>query len=205
VLKERESAVSGRANEQKGAANPPAEQQTKQQSESATPDLNGAVAAYHQKVAVYDFAGALAAVASVQVSDPKLKSQHEAFVQKARWLAEWKEQLITAINERGFTVNITDKTNVAYAGIASANETRLTMKLPYGQIQIEWTKLTPQTLLALATAMIPPRAHDAADRQWRCAVFAAETEQPVDAQRLGRAAASAQPGYRASLPLLSQH
>jgi predicted RNA-binding Zn-ribbon protein involved in translation (DUF1610 family) len=201
-LEEQESALAHKPTGQQPAAPPAQQPAAKQQLGPETPALNAALAAYRQKVAAYDFAGALAAVESTQVNDPGSKSQREAFVQKARWLAEWKEQLIAAINERGFTVNVTDKAAVAYVGIASANQARLTMKLPYGQIQLEWPKLTPQTLLAVATALIPPRAPDAADRQWRCAVFAAETGQPIDAQRLGTAAASAKPEYRNALPLL---
>jgi serine/threonine protein kinase len=202
ALKEQESAVSRKLNDQQQAANASREQQRKQQLESETPILNAATAAYRQKLATYDFDGALAAAESAQVTEPGLKSQRDALVQKARWLVQWKEQCITAINQRGFSGNIRDKMNVTYVGIAKASPNRISMKLPYGQAEIEWTKLTPQTLLAVSTALIAPHAADAADRQWRSAIFAAETGQSAEAQKLGDTAASTKPEYRESLRLL---
>lgn len=92
--------------------------------------------------------------------------------------------------------------NVSYAGIAHADASRLAMKLRYGAAAIDWTKLTPQTLPAVLT-VAPPNAPDAADRQWRCAVFAAETGQSAKAQKLGEAAAAAKPAYRERVPALS--
>jgi len=67
------------------------------------------------------------------------------------------------------------------------------MKLPYGTAWITWEKLSPQTLLMLSRSFIAPVARDAADRQWRCAVFASETGQTEAARDLVDAAAKAKP------------
>lgn len=202
ALKEQESALARQLNDQQQASNVAREQQRKQQLENETPVLDAAIGAYRQKLSGYDFAGALAAIESAQVTEGALKSQRDGLVRKARWLMEWKEQLIAAINQRGFSGNITDKTNVAYVGIARATPTRLSMKIPYGEAEIDWTKLCPQTLLAVSTSLVPPNAPDAADRNWRCAVFAAETGQTDAARALGESAATAKPEYRSALPLL---
>jgi hypothetical protein len=76
------------------------------------------------------------------------------------------------------------------------------MRLPYGIAWITWEKLSPEELLAVSKSFIDPGARDAADREWRCAVFASETGQTEAARELVEAAATAQPGYREEVPRL---
>jgi hypothetical protein len=84
----------------------------------------------------------------------------------------------------------------------SATDEGLTMKLRYGIAWITWEKLSPQTLLMVSRSFINPVARDAADRQWRCAVFASETRQPEAATELAEAAARAKPEYKEQIPQL---
>jgi hypothetical protein len=67
---------------------------------------------------------------------------------------------------------------------------------------ITWEKLSPQTLLMVSRSFINPVAREAADRQWRCAVFASETRQPEAATELAEAAARAKPEYKEQIPQL---
>jgi hypothetical protein len=70
------------------------------------------------------------------------------------------------------------------------------MRLPYGIAWITWEKLSLKELLTVSKSFIDPGARDAADREWRCAVFASETGQTEAARELVEAAATAQSGYR---------
>jgi len=51
-------------------------------------------------------------------------------------------------------------------------------------------------LFKVSTSFIQPSATDAADRQWRCAVFASEFGQRETARQFAEAAAKAKPQYR---------
>jgi hypothetical protein len=76
------------------------------------------------------------------------------------------------------------------------------MKLPYGIAWITWDKLSPKEILAVSRSFISPGARDAADRQWRCAVFASETAQTEAARELTEAAARAKPEYKQEISVL---
>jgi hypothetical protein len=76
------------------------------------------------------------------------------------------------------------------------------MKLPYGIARVKWEQLSPQELLAVSKSFIDPRLRDAADRQWRCAVFASETGQTEAARQLADAAAKAKPEYKEQISVL---
>jgi hypothetical protein len=75
------------------------------------------------------------------------------------------------------------------------------MKLPYGIAWITWDKLSPREILAISKSFIPG-ARDAADRQWRCAVFASETGQTEGARELAETAARTKPEYLEEIPRL---
>jgi predicted RNA-binding Zn-ribbon protein involved in translation (DUF1610 family) len=122
---------------------------------------------------------------------------------KPQWLSGWKKTLIDDLNRAHFTGMVTDRTGQKYSGILRATPDNLTMQLPYGEAQLPWAQLPPQTLLAISTSFIKPNAPDAADRKWLAAVFAAETGQPDAARKLAEEAAAAKPEYRDQLvPLL---
>jgi hypothetical protein len=76
------------------------------------------------------------------------------------------------------------------------------MKLPYGEAEVRWDKLSPQTLLAISTAFVKPNASDAAERQWLCAVYANEAGQTEQAKQLAQAAAKANPQYQEQMSIL---
>jgi hypothetical protein len=69
------------------------------------------------------------------------------------------------------------------------------VKLPHGIARVPWTELSPEALLGVSTSFIEPTAQDAANRQWRCAVFASETGQVEAARQLADAAAKTKPQY----------
>ncbi|MFL6584679.1 MAG: serine/threonine-protein kinase [Chthoniobacterales bacterium] len=163
---------------------------------------NGALARYQERLGVYDFAGALGALRSANLHDPSLKQNQQIAMETAQWLIEWKAKLIADISARPITRAIGDVRGNGYTGIASANGSRLTMKLPYGLAQIAWSDLSPAALLDLTTSLIAQDMPDTADREWHCAVFAAETRQIEAAKKLGAAAAQAKPEYAAKMGAL---
>ena len=122
---------------------------------------------------------------------------------KPQWLTEWKKKLIDDLNRTHFVGTVTDRTGQKYSGILRATADNLTMQLPYGEAQLPWAQLAPQTLLTISTSFIKPNSPDAADRKWLSAVFASEAGQVEMARKLAEEAAAAKPEYRDQvLPLL---
>jgi predicted RNA-binding Zn-ribbon protein involved in translation (DUF1610 family) len=131
------------------------------------------------------------------------KKQLELVAQKRpEWLASWKNKLIQDINQRTYSGGITDVAGVPYSGIKAATADKLTVSIAYGNIPIDWAKLSPKTLLAISRSFIQPNAADAADRQWLCAVYANETGQTDEAKQLAEAAGKSKPEYRDLTPAL---
>jgi serine/threonine protein kinase len=162
---------------------------------------NAAVANYRQKIAIFDFTGALDAINAAKVSEPSLREAQSGLQKKARWLIEWKNKLIDDLNRIHFSGAIAEG-GAQYTGIDGANAQKLSFKNPYGSAQFPWTKLTPKTLLGVSTTFIQPNAPDAADREWLSAVFAAETGDSKAAGEMAEKAAAAKPEYRNQISLL---
>jgi eukaryotic-like serine/threonine-protein kinase len=177
---------------QRGAA--PQKGQSGQKIES--PGWTAALANYKQKVGLYDFVGAREAIKAAKVSDPTSKQALAVMLKKAQWLIDWKAKLIGDLNRKPFSGRIADVTGTNYEGISSATPAQISLTTPYGIVGASWTKLAPQTLLAISSSFIVPNAPDAADRQWLCAVFAAETGQDDAARQLAEAAAKTKPEYQ---------
>ena len=130
------------------------------------------------------------------------KASQEIALKRPQWLSDWKRKLIEDLNRSRFSGTVTDTTGVQYAGIVGATADRLQMKLPYGEAQLAWERLSPDTLLKISTSFIKANAPDAAERNWLDAVYAIATGQRQQAQKLAEDAAKANPEYREKVPLL---
>jgi hypothetical protein len=157
---------------------------------------NAALASYKERIAHYNFVEASEAIKNVRLSDWSLKRAREADEKKAQWLIDWKNDLMKDLNSSHFSSALTDRSGEQYIGIAGATDKSLSLKLPYGIARVTWVELSPQALLNVSISFIQPTAPDAAERQWRCAVFASETGQAQAARQLADAAAKADPQYR---------
>jgi serine/threonine protein kinase len=163
---------------------------------------NKALATYKEEVALYQFAQAAEGIRNVKLIGAYYKPAKEAAEKRAQLMFDWKNTLIDDLNRAHFSGVLTDSNGAQYTGIVSATDEGLTMKLPYGIAWITWEKLSPQTLLMVSRSFIDPVGRDAADRQWRCAVFASETGQTEASRELAEAAARAKPEYREQIPQL---
>jgi len=163
---------------------------------------NKALAEYREQVALYYFAQAAEGISKVKLIGAYYKPAEEVAEKRARLMSDWKNTLIDDLNRARFPGTLTDISGAQYMGIVSATDEGLTMKLRYGIAWITWEKLSPQTLLMVSRSFINPVARDAADRQWRCAVFASETRQPEAATELAEAAARAKPEYKEQISVL---
>ena len=163
---------------------------------------NKALAEYREQVALYHFAQAAEGISNVKLIGAYYKPAEEVAEKRARLMSDWKNTLIDDLNRAHFSGTLTDISGAQYMGIVSATDEGLTMKLRYGIAWITWEKLSPQTLLMVSRSFINPVARDAADRQWRCAVFASEFGQSEVARQLADAAAKAKPEYRDQIPVL---
>jgi serine/threonine protein kinase len=157
---------------------------------------NKALADYKEQVALYHFAQAAEGMRNVKLIGGFYKPAEEVAEKRARLMFDWKNTLVDDLDRAHFSGTLTDSSGAQYTGIVSATDGGLTMKLPYGIAWITWEKLSPQTLLVVSRSFIDPVARDAADRQWRCAVFASETGQTNAAKELAEAAATAKPEYK---------
>jgi DNA-directed RNA polymerase subunit RPC12/RpoP len=163
---------------------------------------NKALANYREQVALYRFAQAAEGIRNVKLIGAYYKPAEEVTEKRAQLMFDWKNTLIDDLNRAHFLGTLTDNSGAQYTGIVSGTDEGLTMKLPYGIAWITWEKLSPKELLAVSKSFIDPGARDAADRQWRCAVFASETGQTEEATQLAEAAARAKPEYKEQIPQL---
>jgi hypothetical protein len=163
---------------------------------------NRALGKYKEQVALYHFDQAAEAIRNVRLIGAFFEPAKEVAEKRARLLIDWKNTLIDDLNRAHFSGTLADSSGAQYTGITDATDESLSMKLPYGIARVKWEQLLPQQLLAVSKSFIEPGAGDAADRQWRCAVFASETGQTEAAQELAEAAARARPEYREQISLL---
>ncbi|MFN2475733.1 MAG: serine/threonine-protein kinase [Chthoniobacterales bacterium] len=156
-------------------------------------------------IAAYDFAGALAAIGDLDVSDPSLIEAQDAERKKLQWLAAWKAKLVADLSTGRFAGAVTDLRGVSYTGVTRANENGITLRIPpYGSAEVKWTDLAPKALLDISRSFIAANPAESADRQWLAAVFASATGQPTDARALAEAAAKLKPEYAAQLKLIAR-
>jgi predicted RNA-binding Zn-ribbon protein involved in translation (DUF1610 family) len=163
---------------------------------------NRALAKYKEQVALYHFGEAADTIRNVRLIGAYFKSAREVAEKRAQLLFDWKNTLVGDLNRVHFSGTLTDKSGTQYTGIASATDESLSMKLPYGIARVKWEQLSPQELLVVSKSFIDPGSRDAADRQWRCAVFASETGQAEAARELADAAAKAKPEYKEQISAL---
>jgi hypothetical protein len=163
---------------------------------------NRALAKYKEQIALYHFGQAADAIRNVRLIGAYFKPAKEVAEKRAQLLSDWKNTLIDDLNRVHFSGRLTDKSATQYTGIASATDESLSMKLPYGIARVTWDQIPPQELLAVSESFINPGAHDVADRQWRCAMFASQTGQTEAARELADAAARTKPEYREQISAL---
>jgi serine/threonine protein kinase len=173
-----------------------AEEERKKTRDLEAASWNAALSSYKEQVTLYNFADAAEAIKNMRPSDASLKSAKETAERKGQWLVDWKNDLMKDLNDTHFSGALADRSGEQYTGIAGATDKSLSLKLRHGIARVTWAELSPQALLNVSTSFIQPTAPDAADRQWRCAVFASETGQAEAARRLADAAAKTNPQYR---------
>lgn len=133
---------------------------------------------------------------------PEPQTGQQFAQKKPGWLTDWKTKMIGDLNRARFSGTILDAGGVQYTGITAATADTLTMKTPYGVVPLPWSKFSPKTLLMVSKSFIKPNAADVADRQWLCAVYAAETGQMDEARALAEEAAKTKPEYRDQVSFL---
>jgi tRNA A-37 threonylcarbamoyl transferase component Bud32 len=181
----------------RGAVNEtPAQEEAKKTHDLEAGSWKAAFANYQEQIALYHFAEAAEAIKSVRLSDASLKRAKETAEKKAQWLIDWKDDLLKDLNDAHFSGVLADRSGAQYVGIASATDDSLSLKLRYGIARVKWTDFSPEVLLKVSTSFIQPAAEDAADRQWRCAVFASESGQTDAARQLAESAATGKPQFR---------
>jgi len=135
------------------------------------------------------------------ITAASLQSERDAEIQRAGWLADWKQKLISDINGTGYGGVVTDIHGVRYDGpVRRATKDKLELKTRYGSVMTSWLNLSPDMLLKMSIAFIRPGVVDVPERQWLCAIFAAHTGQTAAANELAEKAAAAKANFRDLLP-----
>ena len=178
------------------------ESERKKLLEEELPAWNAALERARAEIATYDFAGALAAIDTAKVSEPSLQEAQARERKKVEWLVQWKAQLIADLRAGGVAGSITDTLGTVYTGAAGASDSRIVLRNPFGTVELEWTKLSPATLLALSKSFIRVGATKLPERQWLAATFAHVTGQAEAARQLADEAVKGEPRYAEERPLL---
>jgi hypothetical protein len=186
----------------RGVVNATGAEQERKARDLEAASWNAALSSYKEQVALYNFAEAVEAIKNMRLSDASLKSAKETAEKKGQWLVDWKNDLIKDLNDTHFSGALAARSGEQYTGIAGATDKSLSLKLPYGIARVTWAELPPQALLNISTSFIQLTVPDAADRQWRCAVFASEFGQTEFGRKLAEAAANAKPEYRDQISAL---
>ena len=165
------------------------------------PRWQAGLAAERPLLAAYQFENALALLEKLKLTAASLQAERDAEVQRVRWLADWKTKLIRDINGTGFGGAVTDIHGVKYDGpVRRATADKFELKTRYGSVMTSWLNLSPQMLLKMSTAFIRPAVSGVPERQWLCAIFAAQTGQAEAANELAKKAAEAKSSFRELVP-----
>jgi hypothetical protein len=101
------------------------------------------------------------------ITAASLQSERDAEIQRAGWLADWKQKLISDINGTGYGGVVTDIHGVRYDGpVRRATKDKLELKTRYGSVMTGWLNLSPDMLLKMSIAFIRPGVVDVPERQW---------------------------------------
>jgi len=165
------------------------------------PRWQTALVAERKLLAAYQFENAVALLEKLKLTSAALQAERDAERQRVGWLADWKTKLISDINGTGYGGAVTDIHGMKYDGpVRRATADKFELKTRYGSVMTGWLNLSPEMLLKMSTAFIRPAAPDVAERQWLCAIFAAQTGQAGAAADLARKAAEAKGSFRDLLP-----
>ncbi|HEY1582660.1 MAG TPA: hypothetical protein VGF73_06145, partial [Chthoniobacterales bacterium] len=177
-----------------------AEEEKKRATEEA-PKWRAALGAERRAIAGYQFAKGRDIIESTRLSAASLQKEREEELQRSLWLADWKSKLISDLNQTGYGGSVTDIHGLRYDGpVHRATSDKLELKTRYGSVMTDWLNLSPPMLLTISRAFLRPQGADAAEREWLCAIFAAQTGQAKVGRELAQQAAKAEPQYRDLLP-----
>ncbi len=166
-----------------------------------SPGWQTTLAAARNAEAGYQFSEAVVISENAKVTATALQQERDDALQRARWLADWKNQLIADINGTGFGGAVTDIHGVRYDGpVRRANATELELRTRYGRVMVRWLNLSPSMLLSMSTAFIRAGFSGTAEREWQSAIFAQATAQAQPANELATKAAAAEAKFRDLLP-----
>jgi len=173
----------------------------KQTAAEEAPIWQAARVAERKLLAAYQFENAVALLEKLKLTSTSLQKERDAERQRVGWLVEWKTKLIGDINGTGFGGAVTDIHGMKYDGpVRRATADKFELKTRYGTVMTGWLNLSPEMLLKMSTAFIRPPAADVPERQWLCAIFAAQIGQAGAANDLAKKAADAKVSFRDFLP-----
>lgn len=146
-----------------------------------TPDKSwsSALEAFRRRVQQYDFDAAYNTAVSLRTTDPSLQQKINVMTATAKQLVDWKRQIITDLNRSHYDQRIEAVTGAKYLGITGATPDRLRVKMPFGEAEIPWPLLRPETILQIAASLAKADPATAAKREMQNQFVKAELADPT--------------------------
>jgi len=122
----------------------------------------------------YRFADARKAAEEAKVSSTKYKNEQRALVAHMDALAKFKEGLVTDLTAMNYSGEVARRNGSKVpAGRITATENTLEVRSTFGVVTVPLSDIAPDSLIAIAKALIKPTPADAAaDRQWQLGIYA---------------------------------
>jgi hypothetical protein len=151
----------------------------------------------------YRFSDAKDAYKEPELKEQDRIDQQDAQVKKAQWLASFKSNIIKELAKTPYPGPIKDANGAPIAGsVVGADDQELEIKTPQGVFPAPWTKLSPDSIFAMAQSFIHPDTPPeiAAFRKWQLGVFASFHGRK-EAGKLLKEAAELRPIFQPELQL----
>lgn len=145
-------------------------------------------------------------ISSLKFTTAELERERIVAVKKLGWLSEFKKGLIRRLLARKYERGIGKRSGGMITGaVVAANPVQIEIGSPYGNIPIQWKAIAPDSILAMADALlIPQRTDDAeykARQQWLTGCYAVCSGLDAKGRELLIEAAQSEAALRDELPV----
>jgi hypothetical protein len=160
-----------------------------------------------QLLAQFRFEEARQAIADPDLQTEPAKEEQERLTKKSQWLANFKSQLVTDLNAKGYGGAIPRKSGgePLTGSVIRADDQLLHFRTPSGTT-LPWNEVPPETIITIAQSFIPADMPPqlAAFRRWSLGVFMAYVGKAAEARPHLQAASEAMEVFREEIPLATE-
>jgi hypothetical protein len=108
-----------------------------------------------QLLSLYRFEEARLAISGPELRTEKAKEEQDLLAKKTQWLANFKSQLVTDLNAKGYAAPVARPFGRAVSGgVAKADDQQIHFRSA-ADLVVRWADLPPETVIAMARSFIP--------------------------------------------------